>query len=136
MKTHHTHQQTSSSLESISFLKPPICHKPPTSNLYNPENGTPFAVGLIQPMATDSLIKTHHTHHTHHAHHTHKHLLPQNRGRAPSSDHSFATNHPHASSTTQKRRPMCGGSHPTHGPSTMSIGDTPSLAHRNRPKGN
>ena len=34
-----TNQQTPSSSKqrSISFLKPPICHKPPTSNLYNLE---------------------------------------------------------------------------------------------------
>ena len=34
-----TNQQPSSSSKqkSISFLRPPICHKPPTSNFYNPE---------------------------------------------------------------------------------------------------
>ena len=37
--TIRTNQQPSSSLEqrSISFLRPPICHKPPTSNFDNPE---------------------------------------------------------------------------------------------------
>ena len=36
-------------------------HLPQTTHiqLLQPRNGTPFAVGLIQPMATDSSIKTH-----------------------------------------------------------------------------
>ena len=46
---------------------------------------------------------------------TNSHLLPQNRGRSSSSDHPFATNHPQPTSTTQKRRPICHGSHPAHG---------------------
>ena len=44
---------------------------------------------------------------------TNRHLLPQNQ--SPSSNHPFATNHPHPTSTTQKRCPICRGSHPSHG---------------------
>ena len=40
---------------------------------------------------------------------TNSHLLPQNRGRSPSSDHPFATNHPHPTSITQKRAPFAVG---------------------------
>ena len=44
---------------------------------------------------------------------TNIHFLPRNR--SPSSNHRFDTNHPHPTSTTQKRRPICHGSHQAHG---------------------
>ena len=90
LKTHHTHKPTYIFFLGIDLL-------PQTTNLIQtthiqplqPRNGDPFAMGLIKPMATDSSIKTHHSHHAHQTHHAHRHLLPENRGRAPSSDHPF-----------------------------------------------
>ena len=46
----------------ISFLRPPICHKSPTSNLYNPE--TAPHLSWVSSSSWPQI--------THHAHHTHK----------------------------------------------------------------
>ena len=83
-----------------------------------PRNGPPFVVGLIKLMATDNPPCP-----------PYPQTSNRGRARAPSSDH------PHATSTTQKRHPIWIGSHPAHGPSTMSVGNTPNPACLNRPKG-
>ena len=77
---HRTMLAISPSSESISFLRPP------TSNLYNPE----MAPHLLWVSSKPTMP-----------------TIPTNP--APFSGHPFATNHPHATSTNQKRHPICLG---------------------------
>ena len=101
--SHRIYRPTIPINRSLDLL-PQTINLPQTTHIQplQPRNGPPFVVGLIKPMATDNPPYPQ----------THKHrievellpqtthLLPQNRDRAPSSDH------PHATSATKKRRPI------------------------------
>ena len=108
-----TNSKASNDTHHISFLG--LDFLPQTTHIQpvQPRNGAPFTVGLIK---------------THHAHHTHK---PSSFLKPP-----ICHKPPTCNLYNQETTPHLLGSYPAHGPSTMSVGNTPNPVGRNRPKGN